>query len=246
MLGDYLTLENARFEIRYVEGEYPFAVDVLGSLSEALPPLTRYFLLVEPFPKVRVVLVNHRAEFDRLVRDLLRVEIEVPSHPARVAQPQRTDMVVLSPSAYAGHSTFEYVPDQFRRLLIHELVHMVEEHLSPNIETVPRWWSEGLAVVLSGQWRHEDGFRDPALDGIARNDVPGLRQIEAEIRLAYDWGWTVVRFIENAHGRATIVRVVKECADGNVFSVMGEAAASLEDRWRNWLLTEGPLASRSS
>jgi hypothetical protein len=239
MLGDYLTLENARFEIRFVEGERPFAEETLGTLSEALPSLTRTFLLAEPLPKVRAVLVTHRAEFDRLVRDLLRVQIEVPSHPARIAQPQGTDMVVLSPSAYANHSIFTYVPDQFGRLLIHELVHMVEEHLSPNVEAIPRWWSEGLAVVLSEQWRHEDGFRRPALDGIARNDVPGLRQIEAETKLAYDWGWTIVRFIEVARGRAAIVRVVKECADGNVFSAMGETAGSLETRWRSWLLAEG-------
>jgi hypothetical protein len=31
-----------------------------------------------PFPKVSVVLVPDRSEFDRLVWDLLRVEIEVP------------------------------------------------------------------------------------------------------------------------------------------------------------------------
>ncbi len=245
MLDNYLTLENAQFEIRYVEGEHRFAQEALGILSTALPSITSYFLLSNPFPKVRAVLVTHRNEFDRLVRDLLRVEIEVPSHPARLAQPQRTDMVVLSPSAYASHSIFTYIPAQFRRLLIHELVHMVEEQLTPDMEASPRWWSEGLAVYLSEQWRYEDEFRKAALDGIAQNNIPGFRQIEAERTLAYDWGWTIVWFVESAYGRHMIVRVVKECADGNVFSVLGETATSLETRWRNWILAEGRLTSQS-
>jgi hypothetical protein len=183
---------------------------------------------------------SNRAEFDRLVRDLLRVEIEVPSHPARIAQPQRTDMIALSPSAYHSHSTFTYVPDQFGRLLIHELVHMVEEHLSPNIEASPRWWSEGLAIYLSDQWLHDDEFKTPALDGIAQRNIPGFHQIEMDTRLAYDWGWTVVRFIEHTYGKEMIVRIVRECTDGNVLSIsmIGEETISLEARWMQWLLDE--------
>jgi hypothetical protein len=89
-------------------------------------------------------------------------------------------MVVISPSAYAVHTTFKYIPDEFRRLLIHELIHMMEEFLTPDIETTPRWWSEGLAVYLSGQWRFEDKFRKAAIDGIAEKNIPGFCQIESE------------------------------------------------------------------
>jgi len=156
MLDNYLTLGDVQFEIRYVEGEYRFAQETFAVLGRAFPSIASYFLVSDPFPKVTVVLVPDRNEFDRLVRELLGVQIEVPSNPARIAQPQRTDMVVLSPSAYKNHSVFKYIPDNFGRLLIHELVHMVEEHLTPDVETSPRWWSEGLAVYLSEQWRYED------------------------------------------------------------------------------------------
>jgi hypothetical protein len=238
MLNSYLALGDAKIEVRYADGEQRFAAEAFAVLDQALPGITAYFNLADPFPRVRVILVTHRAEFDRLVRDLLRVEIEAPSHPSRIAQPQRTDLVALSPSAYPNHSTFEYVPDQFGRLLVHELVHMVEEHLSPNIEASPRWWGEGLAVYLSDQWLHDDAWRTPALDGIAQRNMPGFRQIEADTRLAYDWGWTMVRFIEQTYGRDMIVQMVRECSDGDVFSVIGEASANLEARWRTWLLDE--------
>ncbi len=55
-----------------------------------------------------MILVTKRSEFGRLVRDWLKVDIEIPSHQARIAQAQRTDMVVLSPSATESHTTFWY------------------------------------------------------------------------------------------------------------------------------------------
>jgi hypothetical protein len=191
---------------------------------------------------VRAVLVTGRSEFDRLVPGWLGVPIETPSNPARVAQPQRTDLVLLSPSAYAAHSVYKYVPDEFRRLLARELVHMMEEFLSPDIETSPRWWGEGLAVYLSGQWLNEDDFRTPAFDGVARGEIPTFQQIATERKLAYAWGWTVVRFIESVYGKGMIRRIVKECADGDVFAIIGEDVATMEKRWREWLPIEGSLA----
>lgn len=245
MLDNYQTLGTPQFEIRYAEEDIRYAQDTLAVLCKALPAVTYYFQVSESFPKVKAVLVPNRNEFDRLVRDLLRVEIEVPSNPARVAQPQRTDMVLLSPSAYESHSVRRYVPDEFERLLIHELVHVAEEYLTSDIEESPRWWSEGLAVYLSGQWRHDDEFRKAALDGIVENQMPSFRQIEASTKLAYEWGWTIVRFLESVYGRDAIVRIVKECSGGAVFSVIGEDAGSLEKHWRGWLLREGRLTSPS-
>lgn len=241
MLDHYRAHGDAQFEIRFVTGDDRYAQETFAILSKSLPVVTGYFLLSDPFPKVRVVLVPDRNEYDRLVRNLLRVEIEVPSNPARIAQPQRTDMVLLSPAAYEAHSIYKYIPGDFKRLLVHELVHMVEEYLSPNMEASPRWWGEGLAVYLSEQWHHEDEFRKAAIDGISGNSIPGFRQIEADRTLAYHWGWTIVQFIETVYGRNMILRIVRECADGNVFSIIGDSVERLEKQWRSWLVGEGRL-----
>jgi hypothetical protein len=240
MLDDYLTFGDQKLEIRYVNGEQEFAEETFASLSKASRHLIRYFRLSESFPKVRAVLVPNRNEYDRLVRDLLGVEIEVPSDPTRIAQPQRTDMVVLSPSAYDRDSAFNYVPGDFRRLLAHELVHVFEEHLSPDMEATPRWWSEGLAVYLSGQWHHEDDFRQPVIEGVERNRIPRISEIQKVRKLAYQWGWTIVQFVESTYGRELIRRIVKECAGPDVFSMIGEETDILERRWRDWLIYGGP------
>jgi len=235
MLDHYLKLGDASIEIRYVDGEREFAELALESLNDKLPSLMDTFQIPGAFPAITVVLVPDRNEFDRLVRDLLQVEIEIPSHPARIAQPQRTDMIVLSPSAYAAHSPFSYVPDDFRRLLVHELVHMMEELLTPDMEVSPRWWSEGLAVFLSEQCRYEDGFRQPAVYGVAQDAIPSLSQIEADVTLAYDWGWTIVAFIEAQYGKDMIVRIVKACADGDVLAFLEGDRRMIEKCWQEWL-----------
>jgi hypothetical protein len=199
--------------------------------------LREYFGPASALPDVRAVLVTGRDEYDRLVRDLLGVEIEVPSNPATIAQTQRTDMVLLSPSAYETHSPFEYRQQDFRRLVVHELVHIVEEFLSPDIEASPRWWGEGLAVCLSGQWEAEREYSGPVKEALTGGNIPGFAEIRSNVSLAYDWGWTLVRYIEEAHGKSMVIRIVKECTDGNVLSFLDGDEESIEEGWRAWLRT---------
>jgi hypothetical protein len=234
MLSSYQILKSDHFEIYHSE-EDDLAQNASNNLENALVFCKQYFSLKDQFPKIRVVFVNNRDEFDRLVRDLLMVEIETPSHPARIAQTQRFDMVVLSPTAYEQHSTFTFEPEAFNRLLFHELVHIVEEYLSPNIEKIPNWWSEGLAIYLSDQWRFDDIFRKPALVGIKQNFIPSLSEIESDRRLSYDWGWTIVFYIESLYGQPMIKKIITECGDGEILKIISNDIWDLELEWKKWL-----------
>ncbi len=241
MLDNYMTLAEGNLQVRYVEGDERFANETLRKLMESFALLSEYFRLEESsLQGVRAILVPNRSEYDRLVVGLLGVDIEVPSNPGRVAQPQRTDIVFLSASAYRQHSTYYYDAAEYRRLVVHELVHVFEEHLSPDIEASPRWWSEGLAAYLSGQWKHADQFRfrQPAMDGIRLGSVPSIQEIQADVGLCYDWGWTIVMFIEHTYGRDTIGKVVRECREGNVLATLGDDPVAFEKRWREWLPKE--------
>lgn len=237
MLAGYSRIGDPQVEVRYAPGERAYAEDALGAIREALPSVLSYFALEQGFPRVGAVLAPRRDEFDRLVHDFLKVNIERPSHPARIAQAQKMDMVVLSPSAYATESTFRFVPAHFRRLLHHELVHIGEEFLSPNIEAVPLWWSEGLAVYLSRQWAHEPAFARPAQTGIRAGLVPSLSEIEASRRQANNWGWTWVWFVEHTYGAATVREIVARCADGDVLSLLPGGRDVVERAWRQAVCT---------
>jgi len=237
MLDNYVTLGDDRMEVRYVTTDGEFAEETFATLRTGVAELSEYFGLTNVFPPVRAVLVPDRSEFDRLVADLLGVDIERPSNPGRVAQPQKTDIIFLSPLAFEQHSTYEYDPDDFRRMIWHELVHVFEEDLTPDMEATPRWWSEGLAVYLSDQWRHESQFkfREPAVKSVNDKSVPNIVEIQRHVSLAYDFGWTLVKFIEDTRGRGVIVTAVKEVLHGDVFAAVGVSIDTLQEQWREWI-----------
>ena len=234
ILSGYSTLTNISVEVRCIPGEETSANIVLDSLSSGMDRVTGYFGL-SSFPFVQAVLVPDRSEFDRLVRELLKVRIEIPSHPARIAQVQRTQMVLLSPLAYPSESAFTYEENTFRMLVIHEFVHMVEEHISPDIEASPRWWGEGLAVYLSGQWLYDESFRKPVAEMVSKGNVPSLESVLSGGVSPYDWGWTLVRFMEDRFSAAEVARVVRECKDGDVISMLGIEPPDFEAMWHEWI-----------
>jgi hypothetical protein len=135
--------------------------------------------------------------------------------------------------------TNRYSPEGYGRLIGHELAHIVEEWVSPNIEAVPRWWSEGLAMHLSGDWLEE---LPHVVRETAAGRIPALAEMQdgavadASVRLCYQWGWTVVRCIEATLGRAAIQRVVEQCADGDVLATLGKDPVAFELGWRVWLV----------
>jgi peptidase MA superfamily protein len=239
VLDKYLKLRKDRIEVCFVDPDRQFAKDTASSLVNAASKLAEYFEVNGPLPLIRAILAPDRDAFDVLVADLLDVRIERPSDPRRIAQPQKTDIVFLSPSAYATQSTYTYVPDDFQRMATHELVHVVQELLSPGIEESPLWWDEGLAVYLSNQWQHTSQFRfrEPVLQSIQDGHAPTLSAIQTDNSLAYSFGWTLVRFIEQEMGKTAIVSVVKQMMDGDVFTALGVVdAVSFQEAWQAWLL----------
>ncbi len=238
MLNGYLWFDKKNIKVVFTERDREFVDKTFVGLKEAIKFLSGYFRLGKSFPLVRAILVPNRGEFDRLVIELLKVDIKKPSRPSRIAQTQRTDLVLLSPSAYSKDSIYEYNPEEYKRLIFHETAHIFEEYLSPNIEALPRWWGEGLAVYLSGQWKYEDEFREPVLEGLKIKEIPKFEEIKGDTELCYQWGWTIVKYIEFQYGQKMIVKIVRECADGNVIKIIGEPIENFEKEWKKYLENE--------
>lgn len=235
LLDGYRHMTCASKNAFYVDPDGRNALFAAQCMYDTEPMVRKFFGGDYRFDESAVILANKRDDFDFLVEFLLKVEIEKPSNPARIAQTQRNLIVMLSPDAYCDQSVYRYDKDNFKRLVMHELVHVHEEHLSPCIEVSPRWWSEGMAVYCSGQWKYEDDFRNPVIVGIANGSLPTLHEVIENPRLAYDWGWTVVMMIELIYGSEAIGRIVRECSDGDVFSCLGCDAVSMGNKWLKWL-----------
>jgi hypothetical protein len=236
MLESYLWFDSKNIKVGFQGKDRKFVKITFTGLEETIKFLSVYFHLERNFPSIRTILAPNREEYDLLVKKLLKVNIETPSNPSRIAQPQRTDLVLLAPSAYSTDSIYKYSPREYKRLLFHEVTHMFEEYLSPNIELTPRWWSEGLAVYLSKQWKHEDELKGPVLKGCRNKKIPNFRKIKKDVKFSYQWGWTIVMFIENTYGKEMILKIVRECDNGNVFGMLGENFKNFEKRWNKWLL----------
>jgi len=238
MPNEYLRIVSEHSWIDYVGPDRLHAEVTADVIQDAIASLVTYMALDRPFPTIHAILAPDRNAFDSLIADVLRVEIERPSDPRRIAQPQRTDVVFLSPSVYATQSAYEYVPMDYRRMVHHEMVHVVQEYLSPNIETSPFWWDEGLAVYLSEQWQYESQFRfrEPVIAAEQEKCIPSLADIERDPALAYAFGWTLVRFIEQQCGRETVRRGIRQMADGDVFAAIRQARNCFERDWQAWLL----------
>ncbi|MDD5529738.1 MAG: hypothetical protein PHX21_06875 [bacterium] len=238
MLKNYLWVNDGNIKVAFTEKDRKFAKETSAGLKKAIKLLSKYFLLKKIFPPVRAVLVPNRKEYDRLVKGLLKVDIEQPSDPSRIAQPQRTDLVLLAPFAYSTDSIYKYSAREYKRLLVHEATHMFEEYLSPNMETSPRWWGEGLAVYISEQWKYEDEFIPPVIEGIRNKNIPTIKEIQKSVKLAYRWGWTIVKYIEHLYGQKMILNIVINCDDGNVIKITGKTIKDFERGWKKYLQNE--------
>lgn len=238
MLESYSWFNDENIKVGFTEKDRKFVNETSVALREAIKFFSEYFPLQKSFPQIRAILVPDRKEYDHLVKELLKVDIERPSEPNRVAQPQRTDLVLLAPSAYSTDSIYEYSAKEYKRLIFHETTHMFEEYLSPNIEASPRWWGEGLAVYLSEQWKYEDDFRAPVLEGLRNKNIPKIKEIQKDVKLSYQWGWTIVKYIDYCYGRKTILNIVANCVDGDVFKMIGETIRSFERGWKKYLQKE--------
>ena len=97
---DYLVLQQDGMTLEVVPEDQAFVAATLDGLLKGAALLRDYFGLHGRFPSVRTILVPDRGEFDRCVAEVLKVQIEVPSHPARIGLPQGTNLVLLSPRAY--------------------------------------------------------------------------------------------------------------------------------------------------
>lgn len=237
-LESYLWFNGKNIKIGFTEKDKKFVRETNDGLKEATKFLSEYFHLEKSFPPIIAILVPNREEYDRLVRKLLKVYIERPSRPSRIAQSQRTDLVLLAPSAYSTNSIYEYSAKEYKRLFFHETTHMFEEYLSPNMEASPRWWSEGLAIYLSKQWKYEDEFRAPVLEGFRSKKIPEFKKIQNDVELSYQWGWTMVKYIDYCYGRKMIIDIVENCIDGDVFKIIGETNKNFERGWEKYLQNE--------
>ncbi len=200
--------------------------------------LSKKFVAKEDIFKnnINIYLAPNRNEFEYLILNILKINVKMPTNKGRIAQPQRADLILLCPSAYDTDSIYKYNFDDYKRLLTHEMVHMFHEHLSVDMENIARWFSEGIAIYLSKQNEYEDEFKRPVIDGVLDNKIPTIEDINNDIMLSYDWGWCIVKYIDETYGFDTVLNIARNCGSNDVIGFISNDKEGFEKNWRHWLL----------
>ncbi|AWZ49004.1 hypothetical protein C3495_09360 [Clostridiaceae bacterium 14S0207] len=238
MLENYKCMNKENIYVFYMEKDKCFVEETLEKVIKAYEELSDYFEIKKGSFNIKVILACNRKEYENLVLNLLKVNIEIPSRKSRIAQPQEEYLVLLSPNVYEEDSIYKYDQKEYERLIYHETTHMFEEYLCKDMENSSLWFGEGLAVYLSQQWKYEKEFRKTVEENVKNCVIPNLRDIDKNRIFAYEWGWTLIKYIEEKYGKNTINKIVRNYENGDVFGYMKVNMELLEKQWKRWVLNE--------
>jgi hypothetical protein len=140
-----------------------------------------------------------------------------------------------------------YPYDSIEVLLLHEVTHVLASRAASGRE-LPRWWTEGLALLASRRWSLEDRSR---LVVAAVTEVPAdFTALEAafdgspaQVASAYALAGALVRDLVERHGRELVPATLARVSEGEDFETafaavagvpLAQDAAALWRRYRLW------------
>ncbi len=232
MIDKYKHIQEDNASVYYSTKDEIFAKETLSELKESYQALFKYFRLdIDQGFSFNAYLATNRKEFENLVINLLNIDIEIPSRKSHIAQPQGNNLILLSPSAYEEDSTYKYNIEDYQRLLLHEMTHMFQEYLSPDMEKLPRWFTEGMAIYISEKWKYEDEFKESVLKTINEGNTPSFAEINENIILSYIWGWTIIKYIVDKYGNDKVIEILTNMSLNEYHNIIN----SFFNQWKDWV-----------
>src|SRR5262249_36593925 len=150
------------------------------------------------------------------------------------------ELSILSPERWRDEAC-EHDPDdphELAALIAHELTHTYHAQVNPVLDAggdaadSMAWFVEGLAVVVSGQI--DDGHEAPAPEAIATGHAPAHLAEAWSGEYRYGVSGSLVRFVDQTWGRATVVRMLGARDGADLLAMLGVDEAALLERWEAW------------
>jgi hypothetical protein len=223
---DWLTLDSERVKIYYTAANRSLAAALPAMFENEYADLSAKLGLQLDIP-VQVLLAPTPEKFNELTGHL------IPDWGEGVADAARGLIILktLSPSSR----------DRLRKLVRHELTHILIGRGVAQPETLPRWFHEGLAIYFS----YDEEFAGGAAisKALISNSVVPLNEIEdvlkfqtEKARLAYEESFSAVLYLEEEFGFAGIAAILAELKAGKAFDdafeeYTGLSAAEFELNW---------------
>jgi hypothetical protein len=215
------------------EGD-PDAIEMRNVAAASAQQVQAFF--GAPFPDpIHFQMVPDRAGFDGAV-----AKFGVPPTECWMVGLGTADlMVVLSRSAWTKQAC-EHDPRDLpaaRRLITHELIHVYHGQFNPTrdfsgVEDLD-WFIEGLAVFGSGQLTEDRlGAMQTAI--LAGQFPTSLSKVWTGPN-RYGFAGSIARYVDQAWGRATTVRLLKVRSTAEALALLGTNETSLLEAWRSSL-----------
>ena len=235
----YKILHFKKARVIYPENENILAKQTYENFAQGINKTLEFFDLDINLPLFNIFIIPSRKEYDSFVSHLTAT----PTDKSRVGQPQLEDLYLLSPNAYPTdadkfylNKNGSYDKDIYNRIVVHEAVHMIEEFISPkdSMEVRPSWWSEGLAVLVSEQYKLDSDIVKRLEKDLISGQIPKIKDLDGAN--AYIWGWSVIRFIIENLGTDKITYIMKETCDADIFKYLQTTEIEFEKKWRKFAL----------
>ncbi len=192
------------FDILYDGLNEGYARDVLADAENSLDAIAG-LLGHTPGEKITITLTTSADQYRRLTNGV------VPEWSAAVAIDNRT--IVAAPMQGRQHT--------LPRIMAHEIVHIVINDAAGGT-FVPRWFHEGCAQNLSGEWRIRDRLymfwhaaRGNLLSFSDIQDVFSAHRADAD--LAYDQSILAIGRLMSVYGKTALPAIIEGLKDGQDF-----------------------------
>ena len=230
---DFTVLFRGRYRVFITPRDLDLVDAVVSNLDAGISRIESVFATKADIPFINFFLCPSRLVFD----EFLRVITKIPTDATRIGTPQGHDMYILSPKTYradAPHYGRQNPPYydvvDFRRIVIHELVHLWEELSSPKgaMEAEEDWFSEGMAMYIS-EWYLDEKERRRLESDYSQGIIPKPEELSEERN--YTWGCVLFEFLLKELGPAPLLEMIRETNHQNKMALLGLEESSYWQRY---------------
>ncbi|MFQ5751282.1 MAG: peptidase MA family metallohydrolase, partial [bacterium] len=205
---NWYILQSALFRFYYTETDKKFANELPTLLATEYAKLTSQ-IGIELVESVRIFLSPSEEVFNELTGHI------IPDWGEGVADVSQNLIILKSPNL-SGNLV------RFRKVVRHELIHiLIGQSYAPS-QNIPKWFSEGIAIYFSYDEEFSSGKAiSKALisDSIVPLDeIDDLLNFPTEkARLAYEESYSVILYLEHQFGFDAIVQIIQAIKNGHAF-----------------------------
>lgn len=191
----------------------------------------------QPFRQpVSIVIAPNRAAFDAALPTAWGI---APSQCWMVGVGVADNLYLVSPTAWTTDACEHSAADaqHVQDIVTHELVHAFHGQHNPSRDFSSAeevgWFVEGLAVYVAGQL--DRGRSSNPAEAIAAGAAPTSLAEAWSGRYRYGVCGSMVRYIDQTYGRATVRALLSATTQQHVLDRLGVSEAEFLTAWRAWV-----------